>query len=151
MQMNKAFVREPDADARVTCPRCGSVGTTVGNGPIELYVPAPLQDQMKNAAWCCSNAACEVVYYNMFEQTVHAVELLTPVYPYDSNAPICACFGFTLQDVEDDADESQPLRIRALLARSLSPEACCQAVAVDGHCCLREVQRLYMKLKSSRM
>ncbi len=151
MQMNKAFVREPDADARVTCPRCGSVGTTVGNGPIELYVPAPLQDQMKNAAWCCSNAACEVVYYNMFEQTVRAVELLTPVYPYDSNAPICACFGFTLQDVEDDADESQPLRIRALLARSHSPEACCQAVAVDGRCCLREVQRLYMKLKSSRM
>ncbi len=151
MQMNKAFVREPDADARVTCPRCGSVGTTVGNGPIELYVPAPLQDQLKNAAWCCSNAACEVVYYNMFEQTVRAVELLTPVYPYDSNAPICACFGFTLQNVEDDADESQPLRIRALLARSQSPEACCQAVAVDGRCCLREVQRLYMKLKSSRM
>ena len=87
----------------------------------------------------------------MFEQTVRAVELLTPVYPYDPNAPICACFGFTLQDVEDDADESQPLRIRALLTRSQSPEARCQAVAVDGRCCMREVQRLYMKLKSSRM
>lgn len=151
MQMNKAFVREPDADARVTCPRCGSVGTTVGNGPIELYVPVPLRDQMLNAAWCCSNAACEVVYYNMFEQTVRSVELLTPVYPYDPNAPICACFGFTLHDIEDDADESQPLRIRALLARSQSPEARCQAVAVDGRCCMREVQRLYMKLKPSRM
>ena len=148
--MNKAFVREPDADARVTCPRCGSVGTTVGNGPIELYVPAPLQDQMKNAAWHCSNAACDVVYYNMFEQTVRAAELLSPVYPYDSTAPICACFGFTLQDVEDDADESQPLRIRALLDRSRSPGAHCQAVAVDGRCCMREVQRLYMKLKSTR-
>ena len=148
--MNKAFVREPDADARVTCPRCGSVGTTVGNGPIELYVPGSLQDQMKNAAWCCSNAACDVVYYNMFEQTVRAADLLSPVYPYDSNAPICACFGFTLQDVEDDAEEPQPLRIRALLARSQSSEARCEAIAVDGRCCLREVQRLYMKLRSAR-
>ena len=148
--MNKAFVREPDADARVTCPRCGSVGNTVGNGPIELYVPPGLRDQMRNAAWCCSNSACEVVYYNMFEQTVRASDLVTPVYPYDPDAPICACFGFTLQDVEAEADEAQPLRIRALLARSQSSEARCQAVAVDGCCCVREVQRLYMKLKSSR-
>lgn len=127
------------------------MGTSVGNGPIELYVPSALQDQMRNAAWCCTNSSCEVVYYNMFEQTVRAAELLTSVYPYDPNAPLCACFGFTLQDVEDDADEAQPLRIRALLARSQSAEARCQAVSVDGRCCMREVQRLYMKLKSSRM
>lgn len=146
--MNKAFVREPDADARVTCPRCGSSGNAVGNGPVERYVPPALQDQMRNAAWCCSNTACDVVYYNMFEQTVRASELVTPIYPYDPDAPICACFGFTLRDVEADADEHQPLRIRALLARSQSPEARCQAVAADGRCCMREVQRLYMKFKS---
>lgn len=146
--MNKAFVREPDADARVLCPRCGSVGHNVGNGPIELYVPPALQDQMRNAAWYCSNAACEVVYYNMFEQTVRASELMASAYPYDSEASVCACFGFTLQDIEADADEAEPLRIRALLARSQSAEARCQAVAVDGRCCMREVQRLYMKLKS---
>lgn len=148
--MNKAFVREPDADARVTCPRCGSVGDTVGNGPVDIYVPPERREQMRNAAWYCSNTACDVVYYNMFEQIVRASELLAPVYPYDPDAPVCACFGFTLKDVEADADEPQPLRIRALLARSQSPEARCPAVAVDGRCCMREVQRLYMKLRSSR-
>jgi hypothetical protein len=115
------------------------VGTTVGNGPIERYVPGSLQDQMKNAAWCCSNAACDVVYYNMFEQTVRAADLLSPVYPYDSNAPICACFGFTLQDVEGDAEErsrleSEPCWLEVSLPRLDAKPLPSTAVAACAKC-----------------
>ena len=146
--MNKAFVREPDADVRVLCPKCGSPGRAVENGPIEVYVRPESRAQLLNAAWCCGNAACSVVYFNMFEQFVRAADLLASVYPYDLNAPICACFGFTYGDVDDDARDPQPLRIRALLAKSKSVDARCQSFAVDGQCCMREIQRLYRQLRS---
>ncbi len=146
--MNKAFVREPDSDARVPCPGCKSPGSAVGNGPVEIYVPAELRIQLLDAAWCCENALCEVVYFNMFEQTVRVAELTCSVYPYDINAPICACFGFTYDDCEADVREGQPTRIRSLLAKSQSPEAKCAAIAANGQCCMKEVQRLFMKLRS---
>ena len=148
--MNKAFVREPDADARLLCPRCASPGTAVGNGPVETYVRPESQAALRDAAWYCGNSACEVAYFNMFEQTVCVSELVTPVYPYDLDAPMCACFGFTSDDVEADIEDGQPVRIRALLAKSQSPQARCQTLAVDGNCCMREVQRLYMQLRSER-
>lgn len=147
--MNKAFVREPDADAPALCPRCGSAGTSVGNGPVQLYVRPESRDQLLNAAWCCVNPACDVVYFTIFEQFVRASELTVPVYPYDMDAPICACFGFSYEDILADADGEQPTRIRRLLAQSESPEARCAAVAVDGQCCMKEVQRLYRKLRAN--
>jgi hypothetical protein len=148
MFVNKAFVREPDSDARLLCPRCAAPGTAVGNGPVQTYVPPELRSQLLDAAWYCSSQSCEVAYFNMFEQFVRVTELLMPVYPHDLNAPLCACFGFTVDDIEADVLDGQPLRIRALLARSQSPEARCQTLAADGQCCMREIQRIYMKLRS---
>lgn len=148
--MNKAFVREPDADARVLCPRCGSPGTSVGNGPVEKNVRPETVTFLRDAAWCCTNGACDVVYFNMFEQFVRVSELLRPVYPYDLDAPICACFGFTMDDVESDVKDGVPTRIRELLEKSRSHEARCSSVAIDGQCCMKEVQRLFMKLRSQQ-
>ena len=144
--MNKAFVREPDADGRVLCPRCGTPGTPVGTGPLDTHIQASVRSRMADSAWYCSQPVCEVAYFNMFEQSVLVTELRSPVYPYDIDAPICACFGLTWDDVDADSRDSAPLRIRGLLAKSKSPEARCQLLAVDGQCCIREVQQLYMKL-----
>ena len=36
--MNKAFVREPDSDGRVFCPRCGALGLVVGAEPMDTHV-----------------------------------------------------------------------------------------------------------------
>jgi hypothetical protein len=91
-----------------------------------------------------------VAYFNAMEQTVLVSELKAPVYPRDIDAPICACFGFGYDDVEADVRDGQPTRIRQLLARSQSSEAQCRTLAVDGLCCMREVQRLFMKLTSER-
>ncbi len=145
--MNKAFVREPDADSRVLCPRCGTVGIPVGSGPLDTHIRPEARARMQDAAWYCSQPSCEVAYFNLFELTVTLGELLAPVYPYDVDAPICGCFGFSYDDVEADVRDGQPVRIRKLLAQSQSPEAHCQTLAVDGQCCIREVQKLYMKLR----
>jgi len=147
--MNKAFVREPDADGRVLCPRCGSLGISVGTGPLDMHIQESVRSRLPDSAWYCRHADCEVAYFNMFEQCVLVSELRAPVYPYDLDAPICACFGLTWNDVDADSTDEAPLRIRELLRKSKSPEAMCQRLAIDGQCCIREVQQLYMKLSKA--
>lgn len=147
--MNKAFVREPDADGRVLCPRCRTAGTAVGIGPLDTHIRTESRSRMQDSAWYCSNLQCEVAYFSLFEQIITLGELRATVYPYEIDAPICACFGFCYDDIDADLREGQPTRVRELIKRSQSSEARCQSLAVDGQCCIREVQKLYLKLSQS--
>ena len=146
--MNKAFVREPDFDGRAFCPRCGTLGTPVENDVLDEHIRPEARNKLGDAAWYCPYPRCEAAYFNLFEAVVLVSELARPVYPYDLDAPICGCFGFAYDDVEADAREGTPTRIRELLARSQSPEARCAQLAVDGRCCMSAVQELYMRLRS---
>ncbi len=148
--MNKAFVREPEFDGRAFCPRCGSQGVPVGQGTMDTHIRGESRSKLPDAAWYCDYARCDVAYFNLFETVVTLDELQQPVYPYDLDAPMCACFGFTYDDVVADVHDGVPTRIRQLLAQSQSSAAHCATLAVDGKCCMREVQRLYMKLLSER-
>jgi hypothetical protein len=89
-----------------------------------------------------------VAYFNLFGGEVLMNELKAPVYPYDPNAPICACFGLNYDDVEADVHEGTPTRVRELLANSKSSEAQCHKLAADGICCMGAVQELYMRLRT---
>lgn len=99
---------------------------------------------MSDAAWFCSFMKCDIAYFDLFESRVSVEELRSPVYPKDADAPICACFGFTIEDLEADVSDGTPTRIRELLAKSKSDDSNCRVLAADGQCCMREVQRLYM-------
>ncbi|MCA9131550.1 MAG: hypothetical protein KDA45_00275 [Planctomycetales bacterium] len=143
--MNKAFVREPDFDGRANCPRCGALGTEVGSATLDHHLQPSSRPQLGEAAWFCDFARCEVAYFDLFDRLVLVEELQTQVYPKAEEAPICACFGFTLQDIEADVEEGTPTRIRALLAKSKSSEARCSTLAANGRCCIGEVQKLYMR------
>jgi Zinc binding domain len=148
--MNKAFIREPDDDGRDYCPRCRSLGIAVEAEAVETHVRPEVVGRLRDAAWFCSYPHCEVAYFNPLEAVVTVDELLAPVYPKDPDAPICACFGFTYDDAAADAESETPVRIRALLAKSKSPEARCRSAAADGRCCIPAVQELYMKLRTKR-
>jgi len=143
--MNKAFVREPEFDGRAYCLRCGSLGTPVNKATLDRHVQKPSRSRMGDSAWFCDSTRCDVAYFDLFERFVAVDELQSPVYPKDAAAPICACFGFTLEDIEADAHEGTPTRIRDLLAKSKSGDAQCRTLAADGQCCMPEVQRLYMR------
>ncbi|SFI00905.1 hypothetical protein [Planctomicrobium piriforme] len=148
--MNKAFVREPDDDGRAFCPRCGALGTPVTSGPLDQHVVAAARSRLGASAWFCAYPPCEVAYFDAFDSVVLVSELQHPVYPKDTDASLCACFGFSLEDIQDDVDSPTPVRIRELLAKSQSPEARCQTLAPDGRCCMAEIKRLYMKLREQR-
>jgi hypothetical protein len=143
--MNKAFVREPEFDGRAYCPHCGSLGIEVNNATLDRHVQEQSRSRLGDSAWFCEYARCDVVYFDLFEQFVAVDQLQSTVYPKDPAAPICACFGFTLEDIEADVGDGTPTRIRELLAKSKSDDAQCLTLAADGRCCMREVQRLYMR------
>lgn len=145
--MNKAFVRESDS-TDVLCPACGAVGETVPRETLTAHLPETLRGRLVDAAVFCPTGTCEVAYFDAFEGTVLATELPTAVYPKDPNAPICACFGFTTEDIEDDLAEGTPRRIRELLARSKSPAAHCGTASPTGRTCIPEVQRYYFRRKA---
>ncbi len=146
--MNKAFVREPEDDGRAFCPRCGNLGVPVGGAALDTHIPPESRAKMLDAAWFCGFYRCDVAYFNLFGGVVLAEELKGPVYPHDANAPICACFGLTYDDVVADVDEGTPRRIREVVARQKVGEAECHALAADGRSCLGALQELYMRLKS---
>jgi Zinc binding domain len=146
--MNKAFVREPEADDRGYCPRCGTLGVRVSHGPLDTHIQPEHRAQIADSAWYCPYARCDVAYFDAFERCIAVKELVGPVYPYELDAPICACFGLTYDDVEADAHSDVPIRIRGLLEKSKSDAARCGSLAVDGQCCIREVQQLFMKLRA---
>ncbi len=144
--MNKAFVREPDA-TDVRCPRCGSAGTTALRAAFEANVPPQARRALAATTYFCATPSCPVAYFDAFEATVLSDDLNHPVYPKDPRAPLCACFGLTIDDVEADVADGTPTRIRDLLAKSKSPEARCEELSPTGRSCIPDVQRCYFKLR----
>jgi hypothetical protein len=147
--MNKAFVREPDFDGRAFCPRCRSLGLPVEHGPLDRYIKPESRSKLGDTAWFCNFPRCDVAYFNLFDAVVLRDELALPVYPFDLDAPLCACFGLAYDDVDADVGESVPSRIRETLAKSKSPDARCEELAPDGRCCMPVVQELYMRLRNA--
>lgn len=145
--MNKAFVRESDAGSD-RCPRCGAPGVPVGAVTLENHVRAEHRGDLAESGWFCLTPACSVAYFDMFERTCEVGQLTRPVFPKDPTAPLCGCFGFTCDDVEEDLRENTVTRTRALIERAQSPEARCSALAADGRSCVGEVQRYYMRRRA---
>ena len=144
--MNKAFVREPDW-AEVLCPRCGAAGAGVMRMTFEAHVPAEARRPLAASAYFCPTPTCPVAYFDAFEAAVTADALVRPVYPKDPAAPLCPCFGLTIEDVEADVDEGTPRRIRELLAKSKTPAVRCVELSPTGRTCIPEVQKCYFKLR----
>jgi hypothetical protein len=147
--MNKAFVREPDQTAEY-CPRCGTQGEPVGRATLEAHLAPEQLGRVAQMANFCPNPRCEVAYFDGFERAVPAADLNEPVYPKDPNAPICACFGFTRDEIERDMDEGVATRTRALLEKAKGAESRCLRAAANGRPCVAYVQKYYMKCLQAR-
>ena len=146
--MNKAFIKESDGLEEVRCSGCGSWGVAVGEVTLNTHILPELRGTLGDRAFFCRYAKCPVAYYDHWGGQVLVDQLRGPVYPKSPDAPLCSCFPFTLEDIEADARETVPERIRTLYAKSKSPEARCASLSPDGQCCLKEIQRLYFQLRS---
>lgn len=144
--MNKAFVREPDATVDY-CPRCGSKGEPVGLETLRGYLTEAQRTQIAAAACFCPSPNCKVAYFDSFKRLILAADLTRPVFPKDSRAPVCACFGLTLDQIEHDAAEGVVTRVREILDKARSPDARCTELAANGRPCTAYVQKSYLQSK----
>jgi hypothetical protein len=142
--MNKAFVREPD-NTTDYCPHCGSKGEPVGGETLRSFLTDEQLRALTESANFCPSPECEVVYFDSFERKVLATDIQRPVYPKDPTAPICACFGLTREDIEQDVRAGTRIRVKAILEKANSPDACCRTMAANGKSCVAYVQRYYMQ------
>jgi len=146
--MNKAFVREPDDNGQLQCPQCGSLGTPVTAETWRAQLAHDTTSSVAETAFFCTYAKCDVVYFDMFDRVIRTGELRCPVYPKDPQAPVCACFGLTTDDIDGDIAEGVVTRVREVIAKAKSPEARCRTAAPSGQSCVAEVQRYYMKRRN---
>ena len=144
--MNKAFVREPDHLADY-CPRCGSKGEQVASITLKTHLTDLQLGRIADPANFCPSPQCPVAYFDGFERVVLAADLRHPVYPKDPNAPICACFGLTRAEIEQDVREGVATRTKAVLERARSSEARCLEKAANGRPCVAFVQKCYMQCR----
>jgi hypothetical protein len=147
--VNKAFVREPDHDAEY-CPHCGSKGQPVGRETIRSCVLAEKSQMVSDPANFCPAPLCDVAYFDAFERVVLVGDLNKPVYPKDPDAPICACFGLTRRDIEQDVQEGVVTRVKAILEEARSSDARCTQMAANGQPCVAYVQKYYMQCRDAK-
>lgn len=67
--------------------------------------------------------------------------------PTRGHPEICACFGLTRADIEEDVREGGVIRTKAVLKRAKSPEARCLETAANGRPCVAFVQKYYMQCR----
>ena len=98
----------------------------------------------------CPSPKCKVAYFDGLERLVVASDLARPIYPKDPAAPICACFGLTQADIDQDVLEGVVTRTKAALEKAKSPQARCAQLAANGRSCVGFVQRYYMQCRAER-
>jgi hypothetical protein len=143
--MNKAFLREPDETGALTCPACGSLGTPVERETWAAHVAQAAASGLADSAYFCPYAKCQVAYFDMFDRRIATDQLRHGVYPKDLQAPLCACFGMTLDEVRADARAGNVERVRALVLKARSADAQCRTKSASGQSCVADVQRAYLK------
>ena len=142
--MNKAFIREPDDSGDSLCPACGSLGIAVEGETWRAHVPDATASPLAESAFFCPYAKCQVVYFDMFERRVTTDGLPRGVYPKDPQAPVCACFGMTLDEIRADARAGVVERVRELVRKAQSPQARCRTASPSGQSCVADVQRAFL-------
>ena len=143
--MNKAFVREPDRTVEY-CPQCGTPGQPVTWDTLRTHLPADRQTMAQSASFCPA-PQCPVAYFDVFDRVVLAAALAKPIYPKDPDAPLCACFGLTADDIEQDVREGVVTRTRAALEKARSPAARCTELAANGRPCVAWVQKYFLECR----
>jgi len=148
--MNKAFIKEIDASSDTRCPRCGSLGTPVFRQTLEAHLLPDGAAIFSDTALFCEYPPCEVAYFDHLQRIAEVSLLKHPVYPKSLDAPICGCFGYTIDQIELDVEEGTNRRVKEMWQRGNSPEACCSINSPNGQSCLPAIQRYFLKLREQR-
>ena len=106
-------------------------------------------DALGEPAYFCGTPACDVAYFDLLERSIPVSDAHGLFWPKDPAAPLCACHGLTVDDVDRDLAEGVPTRVRTIVARAAAPDAACASTSADGRSCVARVQACYMRRRGA--
>src|SRR4029078_2476739 len=109
------------------------------------YLSSDVRQRLGNSGCFSETPTCEAGYFDVVEDFAPTSELLKPCYPKDPDAPLCACFGLTSDDIEQDLAEGTPRRVREVVAKAKTDAANCGTLSASGQSCVAAVQKYYMR------
>jgi len=125
------------------CPRNGAKGKPVLLITLKsLLVPDALAQLNAHQRYrFCASPDCPVVYFGEDAQTFETAQLKVPVFAKDPgpDVPVCYCFGWRRQPLQDPANRHAP---DAIAAHIQAKRCGCEVNNPLGRCCLAEVRSL---------
>lgn len=124
------------------CPACGSMGREVTPLTLDEHVPAPLREELGDAAAFCPSPGCEAVYFNARGTLVRKVQTRLPVAAKDpgDDVLVCYCFQHKRGDLRRGLKEKGNTDIPDRIRRGIQEGRCdCERRNPHGACCLGDV------------
>jgi len=147
--MSQAFIREPDApEPRCPAPSgCGGLGQSVTRASLVANVGEEAALVLGEELFFCPDPDCEVAYFDATGGRVGVDRLLERRWPKSLDAPLCACFGVTLETIASWAREGRTDQMKAFLERAQGPEARCLSRTHAGRSCVLDARRVFVREK----
>ncbi len=135
----------PRRDARTPCPRCGAVGSEVGDETLQaLLKPGRAAPLLAVERRFCRTSDCDVLYYGADGRFVdkEAATVRIGVKEREDPIPLCYCFGFSRSDVRKELAETGDCTVPARITAEVRAGRCaCEVKNPSGSCCLGEVNK----------
>ncbi|WP_097160567.1 putative iron-sulfur cluster-binding metallochaperone [Bacillus oleivorans] len=122
------------------CPSCKNKPKNVKLITLKsLLVPASLETlNAKETYYFCSTPDCEVVYFDTSHKKYLVSEIKVPVHQKDENAPICYCFDWTNEKINNYLQKG--LTPVDAIRENMKENRCgCEVNNPQGSCCLGNV------------
>ena len=129
------------------CPECGGLGKPVKRLTLGALLKPEARPRIPaQEEFCfCRTADCKVVYFRdgeaLFQKHDVAVRLGLKE-PNDSHAPVCYCFGWTPQKIQQEIEATgESTVIEQIKAQVKAGNCYCEVTNPQGSCCLGNVSQ----------
>jgi len=141
-------VKSPvNSQERFSCPKCGNEGKKVENITLKsLLIPDALAKLSPESSYrMCTNAACDVVYFNEKGQVYLTEDIKVVVFQKTEaeDCPVCYCFGWNRERIKKELAETGSSTAISSITEHIKAGRCgCDVNNPQGSCCLGNVKKV---------
>jgi hypothetical protein len=133
------------------CPQSGSVGSAIDRQTIKaLLTEHALRRLMAAEYWFCSDASCDVVYFDSDGARFGVGDLRVPVWqklPFGTR-PLCYCFGESEASIRTEFEATGRSLVVERIREGIAADRCaCELRNPRGTCCLGDVIAAVKRVK----
>ncbi len=125
------------------CKECGNTGKPVKRITLTHLLREEKVPYIRDVSYFfCPTPDCDVVYFPDAGEAFYTADLKVRVGIKETEPPIpvCYCYGYTRDMIQDDLIQNGRSTIREIIARKTKTGSCqCEIRNPQGSCCLGEV------------